>query len=507
MKRKKKNQIQLLSLLALLLILSGVYLWYSHWQTGKSDSEDDTTQDIALGTLDSEQVNSLHYKAKDADLTFTLDNGVWKSDADPDRPINQTNVKNLLNLVTTVKATKIISEQPEDLSEYGLDEPKGYIQGSQTDGKTMTVRIGDSAINNSGYYAMVNEDQKVYLVSASYSTGTGYSDTDMTELEESPSITAANIRHIIIDNRDKENIELKYDEDNTLDTSAMGLFPWVMEKPYGEAHSVDNSKINDLLSNYTDFSVISCVDYNGKDLNKYGLDNPLASVYIQYFETQTVKLDTPEKDPATGKDITEKQQNIDKEYKIYIGDKDSEGDYYIKREGSNAIYTMYPSTIEKMLTVDTFSLLNTLINVPNIKNVDKVTADIGGARYTMEIKHTASKDTDGSDTTTDTYYYNGKEVTKDEFQPVYQAMISAAYDSPIRKDVSADGVQPVLTITYQLSAGTPGTLTESFLPYNDSFYMVEANSQKIEFFADKRAIDDLIKIIEDFKVPSSSENN
>ena len=53
----------------------------------------------------------------------------------------------------------------------------------------------------SGYYGTVNDDNKVYLLNATYGTGLDYSDVEFTAIEDGPDITA-NIDHIQVLKRD-----------------------------------------------------------------------------------------------------------------------------------------------------------------------------------------------------------------------------------------------------------------------------------------------------------------
>lgn len=500
-KRKKKNALSLISLLLVLVILIGVELWYSNWKKNSVNSgEEQTTDNLALSAIDTANLSSLHYIAQDADLTLVLEDGVWKSEKDPKRPIKQDNVTSMVNLIGEIKADRLVSENPEDLGEYGLSEPTATLQATQKDGTSLTLQIGKEAIGGIGYYARINEDNKVYLLNSKYATGLKYSDTDMTNIEAGPIITAQNIRHIEIDNRDTADFELLFSQGNELDYSGTGMYPWVLLKPYEEGYTVDLTKVNDVLPNYSSFNFTSCVNYDSKDLSSYGLADPLASIYVQYYETNTKTLPKPEVDPTTGKQITGKSVNEDKDFKIYVGNMDEAGDYFVKTEGSNAVYTMSSATVNKMLQVNAFNLLNTFVAIPNIDSVDKINIEIEGKLYTMEIKRTAGKNAKGEEVTSAAYYYNGNATDEDTFKTVYKSMTAANYDSEIKADVTAGGQQPFMTISYHIF-GKNKTITASYLPYDDSFYLVDTGNA-IRFFADKRKIDDIAGTIKEFKTPT-----
>ncbi|HBY71521.1 MAG TPA: hypothetical protein DEG06_04675, partial [Lachnospiraceae bacterium] len=371
-KRKKRNALTLVSLLFVMVLLIGFYIWNGKREKASDAKKSDTGQEesTTVATIDTEQVKSVHYIGKDADITLTLQGETWISEAEPERPINQQYVKNMINLVEKVDARRILSENAENLAEYGLDQPKAYLQVTLKDASTLTLQIGDESSGISGCYALVNEDNKVYLLNSTYRTGLDYSDLDFTAVEEKPDITAANIDFIQVLKRDGEDFELINDKENKYQQTSE-MYPWVITKPYEEGYAADSSKVSDVQSNYSSFDFQNCVDYSGKDFARYGLGDPAASVYIKYFETHTETLEKPETDPKTGEEIKEKTTYEDKEYKIYIGNQEEDGDYYVRREGSDCVYTMRKADINKMLEIDTFDLMSKIICIPNIESVDR----------------------------------------------------------------------------------------------------------------------------------------
>lgn len=496
-KRKKRNAITLVSLLLALAALIGVYIWYSNKDTDTKDSVKDNKKTISVAKIDTSKLESLHYKYGDADMTFTLQDEVWKSKEDPDRPINQEYVSGMLDIIDEIIANRVI-ESPDNLTDYGLDQPISYLQAVQTDGTSITLQIGNE-ISGGGYYALVNDDNKVYAVASSYGTGLVYSNLDMTAVEKAPVITADKIHHIDISKRDGEEFELKYDLGNKLDNSGSNMFSWIILKPYEEGYTADGTAVSKLQANYTNFRFVNCVDYRGDDLSKYGLEDPQASIYIGYYNQKTETLAEPEKDPNTGEEVTEKTTAEEKEIKIYIGNVDENGRYYVRKEGSNAVYTMESDNVNTMLTIDPFSLVNPYVCIPKIDVVDKIDISIGGENHTMEItRKVTGKDAEGKEEVKTTYLHDGKEVSEGLFKDIYQIMITAKYDAEIKDEIATEGLVPYMTLTYHLNNNDKKEYTSSYLPYNDSFYMVKTDNGT-RFFADKRKIEAIAKTILDFK--------
>ena len=472
-KRKKRNAVTLAFLLLALAALIGFYYWYSNSKKASEEAED-AEATINLVTADVTQINSLHYVRGDADLTLVKNEDTWISEAEPKRPMNQDYVQKMADTIAGIAAKRIIMEKPDHLADYGLEEPSAYLQATLADGSTITLQIGNVAGDLEGYYGLVNEDGIVYLLSSDTGVALKYDDTQMTEVAKGPAIAAENINHIKIEKREGEDYELKYSENGELDNSGSDLYDWEILKPYGEGYSADTTKVQEVLSGYASFSYLACVNYNTEDLKQYGLDDPTASIYVEY---------------KVGEDPSE--------YKLEVGNSDEEGNYYVRVDESKAVYTMSEDTIDQMLTIDVFSLLNPYILIPAIDHVDRIEMKTGSATTVMNIKYAETTDKDGKKVSTGTYYLNDKKVEETDFKTLYNDMISLTYDKEISKEVTTEGTEPYATFSYHIFGEKEKTVTAAFLPYDDSFYIVEKDDGT-HFFADKRAVDHIVAEVNSF---------
>jgi len=149
-----------------------------------------------------------------------------------------------------------------------------------------------------------------------------------------------------------------------------------------------------------------------------------------------------------------------------------------------------------MLETDPFELMSKFICIPSIDTVDRIDIDINGTAYTMEIKRETLTDEEGKEETQASYYYNGSKVEEDAFKEVYKKMIAVGYDAKAEEKVNTVGIKPTMTIRYHIVGEGETTLTASFLPYDDSFYLVDTG-HTIRFFADKRQVDDVAKAVKE----------
>jgi hypothetical protein len=495
-KRKKRNAITLVLLLLALAVLFGVYFWSTNYTKDKEEQEE--TPAIDLVKIDAAQISSIHYVRKDADIILVKQEDTWVSKEEPGRPINQDYVKAMLNAIKDVKAERAIAEKPENLADFGLEEPEALLEVTLKDGKTITIKTGIEVTNSQGYYGLVNDDGTVYQLPKELGLALQYDNTQMTAIAKSPDIDANNITHISITNKNGTDYEIKKDAEKLYNNSGNNIYPWRIIKPYGEGYTADEAKVKEIQPYYTNINFFKCVDYKGDNLSTYGLDAPAATIKVGYFVARTEKLDKPEMDPETKKLVTEKTVNDPHEYMLYIGNKDEEGNYYVRLEGSNSVYTLEGERVDKMLNINAFNLLNRYTLLPNIVDVDKIQAIVNGTTYNMEIKQRTEKDDKGKDTTVSTYYFNGKEAEDKAFKTnLYQVMISSQYDAEINEDINLEGVEPVLSMSFHLIGEGEGTVSAKFYPYNDSFSIIQ-RPDGLSFFADKRRIDAIVEAITSF---------
>lgn len=499
--RKKKNQITLISLLLALVLLTGFYVWYLNRDKFSSggnlaDEVSDEVDSLIIAEMDLDLIDTIHYKNENADMIFILEDEMWKSEADKKRPINQDNIRNMLSLVDQVKAKRLVDENPEDLEQFGLVTPYASLEVEQSDGKTLNLILGNEVSGGQGYYGKIKGNDGVYILPNIYKTHLSHSDSQMTYIESGPSITANNIYHIEVLQREGEDFELIYDPDSLYHKVGNPMLAWAILKPYDDVYTADSSKVSEILPNYAKFNFVSCIEYQAKELNKYGLEDPSASVLVEYYEQYSIPLEEPITDPDTGAEITEENVTEERSFKIYVGDKNDSGDYYVRKDGDKAVYTMKFESVDDMLNVDAFSIFSTFISIHNIATVDRIHIDIPGKSYTMEIKRETFINEEDEEEVKENYYYNGNLVEEDVFKDVYQDIIGAKYDTQLKEPVSAEGLEPILTISFYLDTGE--TYTTNYYPYDESFYLVE-NSSTIRFTTDKRNMDGIIKSVQELK--------
>lgn len=92
------------------------------------------------------------------------DDGVWREESIPEETIKQESVNILLSEIDNITTSETVIEAPEDLSQYGLDEPFRTITAELSDGTSVTLCAGAKSDLLSKYYVKTESGESVYMV-------------------------------------------------------------------------------------------------------------------------------------------------------------------------------------------------------------------------------------------------------------------------------------------------------------------------------------------------------
>ena len=181
MKKQKKQFILLcVVLVAFCGIFFGLKAFNQHQE--EKEAQEEEAQKIVLEGMAAEDVTEFSYRYGGEEIGFVKEDGTWYFTGDKTVNITQTSIETMLSKVETVTASQKI-EAPEDVSEYGFDEPQNVIWLKSAD-KELTITIGMYNSMTSQYYLMVDGDDNVYLVDSTIYSAFQKSVEDVTEEEE-----------------------------------------------------------------------------------------------------------------------------------------------------------------------------------------------------------------------------------------------------------------------------------------------------------------------------------
>ncbi len=241
-----------------------------------------TSEDVIMA-LEEAQVQSLSWELNETSLAFHRDeNGVWKWDEDSAFPVEETAIAKLLSVFESFSVAFTI-ESPEDVSQYGLDDPVCTVNlaTAETD---YTLLLGNFSKLDSRRYVSIG-DGNVYLVSTDPMDTYDVSLSDLICHDTLPvfgtvdSITFAG----------EESYTLTYQEDTTASYCAEDVY-------FTGGKALDTDQVETYLHGLSYMDLIDYVTYNAAEdeLVSYGLADPTLTVTVNYTVTGEDESQTAE---------------------------------------------------------------------------------------------------------------------------------------------------------------------------------------------------------------------
>lgn len=482
--KKKKKTMRLLLLVLILGALIGVYFLIG----GEDESAEENPGEVVkqedlsveICPLAKDEIVKVSFENTKFSATIALnEEGNYFVEEEPDFPLNQTRAELLFGNVIS-KAERIVAEDAE-LSVYGLDEPAVRIRATAKDGREYRLNVGDriGTVSQNGYYACIDGDDTVYLVSASLYVYFNLDKAAWLLYEEVPSIDTTTIVGIEIESSEFSNLAIYHtgevgDGDGNPNTGN-----WRMEKPYPNVLGVNEARVTELLANYAKFSFGSPVDYKEENLALYGLAEPVTRLTIIYEVSSELTSDM-----------------LKKKVVLNIGNKSDKGDYYVALGDSPMVYLMTAPNVKGLVAPDVNELVEKRFSLIFIYTISELEVMFGDERHLYEMTHVETPDESGENVTrTSTFVVDGVAVSEESssFNTFYTCFVKPTASWILPEDTKAEG-EPVLTLRYKRTNPAYGDLFIEYFPYDDSFYAARINGTMM-YAVDKRDIDNMMEAI------------
>jgi uncharacterized protein DUF4340 len=296
------------STIVLLVVLIGLggYIYFYASKPADSGSKNEKL----FAGVDADKVNELKVKSESGDLTsLKKEGGAWKIVAPVTASASDADAQGIANTIGGLEIDRVVDENPSDLKDYGLAQPRIDIEFKSSDGKPSGhLRIGNKTVTGGNVYAMRNDEKRVLLVA---------------EYQQ------ASLNKSTFDLRDKSIVKLERDKVDGLDVTVDGKpielaksnGDWRLVKPI--AARADLSAVEGLVGKVEGAQMKSVVSAEPEpaDLKKYGLDKPAVNVDV-HLGTNRASLT--------------------------IGGKAPDGTYYARAGGKPDVYTIDASLADDL---------------------------------------------------------------------------------------------------------------------------------------------------------------
>ncbi|MCU6766339.1 DUF4340 domain-containing protein [Blautia ammoniilytica] len=453
----KKKSMNLITAVAVLVVLSGVYVGVKTYVAKQEEKEnaEEEEEKTQVFSISSEDVHSIKFVIDKKEVTFEKNNDEWVKSDERDFPVDQDKLIEAIGSLNNVEADRVL-DNVTDTTEYGLDDPTNTITITDKDGKETVLHVGMENASTSQYYVENGEDEsKIYVVADSVFQPFMKTLYDYAKAGTFPVIDSSTVSNVTVDENDDSYTLTK--DNNT------GL--WNIKDQDG-AEKADSAKVSSLTSSIASIAYGSFVNYNCKDLSEYGLDKPYGTITINYQEEVEEKSDptedgdaseenstdeqdttedkkdistmdsTEDKDDASAVDSTEEDTSatdsteedtsvtdssdtqtrmVNREMTILVGDQSDDDGRYVMVNNSKEIYTISNDTLSVFLGKTKEDFWDMTVSYLSVNNLESLQAEYQGETHVIDVSRETSEDNSGDDssttsTTTLSYQLDGTEM-------------------------------------------------------------------------------------------------
>ena len=286
---RKHRTLFLLGGIFIVLVLIYLALSSYQWDADEADSgEDSQIQITDLGELSSFQFTD---QSTGTGMSFVKEDGTWYMADDREIPLDQTYIDAMENTYASLTATRQIDE-PDALSDYGLDSPAYTVQATDADGNTTTFSVGDAADEN--YYLTVDSAQApVYTVTSSSVSVLQYDLDTLVEKDTMPAIGSGNL----------------------------------------------------LTAEFTENGQTTTYSSDDEELTTFGLDEASrTTVTLTYQESSSDSSDSDSGD-------SEEEDSGSLTYTLYLGSDSGDGTRYVQVQDSDLVYLVSSDVLNNLLGI------------------------------------------------------------------------------------------------------------------------------------------------------------
>lgn len=353
------------------------------------------------------------------------------------------------------KTTEAKEAKTESKSEAKADETKQEEETESTDEAENTEAADDTD----------KEEEKTDETAKDEKTEEKAEEEKTVELEktEHPAFTSDGIRKLVI-NRDGEEIFSLSKEPADY---KMEFDYWEILNPYDETATVNTETM------YKLFDVLSGFDFSTTAEVPDGTDTGVAG------STTTMQIDYTES--------TDTSAEADKTVTLLLGNEDDLGNRYVAVAGyENEVYTIPSSTLEAIYNLNPFDYILKIPALVNIDTVESIDIKTKESAYTMKIK-------DGK------YYMGDKEVEKETFTTLYQALLNVMLDSNLDTPKADNEKEEVLSMVFHRNTKEAPEITLTYSTYDGNYDGVAVNGKE-RYLVKNSDVNSLVKqIAEAFK--------
>lgn len=250
------------SLLVLVVVLAGLGA-YIYFVESKKPEGGETSAGPKVFDVKPDAIDELTVKAANGDrTTLKKVNGAWQITAPVAAPAEEAEVSGIVTNLASLESGRTIDENPKDLSQFGLAQPRVEVAFKTAGGKEQRLLVGDKTATQGDIYAKLPAGKKVFLISSSFDATFNRNTFDLRN------------KSVLTFDRDKvDRVEVQH---GTAETSLVRAgADWKIEKPVQAP--ADFGTVEGLIGRLQSAQMKGITAQEAADLKTYGLDKPAAT--------------------------------------------------------------------------------------------------------------------------------------------------------------------------------------------------------------------------------------
>ena len=294
-----------------------------------------------------------------------------------------------------------------------------------------------------------------------------------------------------------------------------------------EKENCASSSVTQFINTVTGITFKSHVEYNCKDLSKYGLDKPTADISVDYTTAETVTETSAEsvQETADTEETESETETVEvaKQLILHIGSQNEDGDYYAALDGSKEVHVVSGDTIKELIEKKAADFTDNTILSGSLNNAKGIDVAIGSDSWHLVKEEVAKADdladsaeTEGTDSekateTTDAtadettadaekvdeseteteekWYAGDTEIALTDLSSAYSDLSGMSAEKILDTAAKSTG-DAAISVTVKWEDDTETTV--SFTVYDSSFHLAEINGEARKL-VNKRDVEKLIE--------------
>lgn len=416
MKRSKRLTI----LLGVLVVACAATFVLSQYEQRQ---EEIRNSDEVVLELDTDTVQSLSWEYDARTLAFHKEDDGWQYDDDAEFPVDADKIQEMLSRFAEFGVSFII-EEPEDLGQYGLDDPVCTITIT-TEDQTYDILLGDYSQMDEERYVSIG-DGNVYLVQSDPLDDFDAPLSEMIDNDETPDVQQVDS----ITFWGAAEYEITYDADSDASYCADDVY---FTQQDGETVPLDTEQVDNYLQAISDLDLTNYMTYKAtdEDLQIYGLDDPELTVQVDYTEedddgneTQNSFVLHLSRDPE---EREKAQEEAESDTESTETDEEETITAYVRVGESPILYKITQEEYYALIAATYNDLRHREVLTADFADINQVDITLEGETYTI----TTEGDADDR-----TYSYGDEEIDITEFQDALTSLSANSFtdEEPDQKE-------------------------------------------------------------------------